>query len=224
LDDYWLRFERRNHNNELVRDGVLFEELIKYLLEAEYNYEWTQTGMSHDDNRDFYLYSEEGHIWAECKNYKKSIAMTIVAPTLVMAQIYEVDKILFFSSSPFNKSAREKLYLYAEKTKKHLSLYDGDILIQLIRKNNKKLPAKFQLPEDIPDVRCELSCEFLFIQKPIIGVSLEDKLIRQLDSAKKIFFSLRRLKSLYFYKTPIFPRRLGQRLRFFSRKMAKRSI
>jgi len=189
MKEYWKRFEKLNHKGQLVRDGEYFEELVKCLLEEEYGCEWTQTGGSHDDNRDLYLYSDDHNIWAECKNYKKKIAMSTIAPTLVMAQIYEVDQILLFSSSPFNESARKKIYLFAEKTNKQLNLYDGDSLIQLIIKHNANLPSEFKIAAPTNINILNPHCDFLYIQNPIAGIAFEDKKILPLKNLTKIFYN-----------------------------------
>lgn len=189
-EEYWKRFEKTTKDGRTIRDGAMFESLVKYLLEAEFKTQWIQTGASHDDNRDFYLYrSRENHIWVECKNYRPKLDMSVIAPTLVMAEIHEVKKILFFSSSSFNNSAKEKLYLYAEKTKKKITLYDGKTLLSLINKHNDYLPERFKLPEDFIEGMHPPICNFMYIQNPILGVALEDKLIHPLHSVKSIVFN-----------------------------------
>ena len=66
---------------------------------------------SHDNNRDFHLTTPELTHWAECKNYANTIALDTIAPTLVMAQIFNVNKLIFFSYSDFNFSAKKKNYI-----------------------------------------------------------------------------------------------------------------
>ena len=189
--DYWQQFEYKNNKGLTVRDGIKFERLVKYLLELEYNCQWLQTGKSHDDNRDFYFYMQNECIWAECKNYRPKLSMSVIAPTLVMAQIYDVRTILFFSSSPFNKSARKKLYLYAEKANKKLHLYDGDTLFLLIQKHNDSLPDEFKIQPDmsLASIKLKPTCDFLYIQNPVVGIALEDRLIKPLSKAKTIYFN-----------------------------------
>ena len=95
--EYWDKFKKMNKQGELVGDGLAFENLIEALLKAKYGISWNSTLKSHDNNRDFWLLLENEHLWAECKNYQDTIAMNVLAPTLVMAQIYQVNTILFFS-------------------------------------------------------------------------------------------------------------------------------
>ena len=90
--EYWDYFTKKDEDGKIKGDGIKFEELVKCLLTAQYGREWVGTQKSHDDNRDFWIYFKEKHLWAECKNYKDSIAMDILAPTLVMAHVYEVDR------------------------------------------------------------------------------------------------------------------------------------
>ena len=97
----------------------MFEKLVKELLNIEYDSIWVETKITHDNNRDFYLTDNNHLYWAECKNYKDSISLDNIAPTLVMAQIFDVNEILFFSYSKINKSAREKIISYCSKPKKY---------------------------------------------------------------------------------------------------------
>ena len=110
--EYWDSFTKTDENGHIKGDGIKFEELVEYLLNAQYGEKWEHTKKSHDDNRDFWIYYKEQHMWAECKNYKNSIAMDILAPTLVMAHIYEVNEILFFSRSSINASAKNKIMAF----------------------------------------------------------------------------------------------------------------
>ena len=98
---YWDKFKVESKNgNGSKYDGLKFENLINELLAVLYGKEWVRTGKSHDDNRDFWtlMETEDGQnkLWAECKNYRDKIALDILAPTLVMAQIYGVNTIIFF--------------------------------------------------------------------------------------------------------------------------------
>ena len=97
LSEYWDKFIETDGNGNKKGNGIEFENLVEFLLNAMYGKEWVRTGGSHDDNRDFWLHLSNQSIWAECKNYANTIAMSTLAPTLVMAEIYEVNEILFFS-------------------------------------------------------------------------------------------------------------------------------
>ena len=143
LSEYWNIFLDIDENGDEKGNGEEFECLVEYLLSAIYGKKWTRTKKSHDDNRDFWIHLDEQHIWAECKNYKDTIAMNVLAPTLVMAQIYEVNEILFFSRSKINRSAKDKILAFGEKTKKTILFYDGKNLEDLIWCYRLQLPEKY---------------------------------------------------------------------------------
>lgn len=125
----------------IVHNGLKFEELTKNLLEKLYPEagEWQSTLKSHDGSRDYFAQISERLLWAECKNYVKNIALSTIAPTLVMAQICNVDELLFFSASPMNFNTKKKLCFYAHINKKIVKFYDGDVLEQLLFKYNDVL-------------------------------------------------------------------------------------
>ena len=81
---YWVKFIKKDSDGNEKGNGIEFENLVNCLLVSMYGKKWKGTGGSHDNNRDFWLYSENQHLWAECKNYSNTIAMNILAPTLVM--------------------------------------------------------------------------------------------------------------------------------------------
>ncbi len=189
---YWNKFIKKDFSGKSRRDGLLFEELIEYLLQIEYRQEWVRTPISHDNNRDFHLTTPEFTYWAECKNYTHSIALDTIAPTLVMAQIFEVNKLIFFSYSDINSSAKNKIYSFGASTKKEIEIFSGNTLDELIIKNRDYLPKKFKpLDENINSIDCKepLEYQFLFIQNPILGVVLEDRDIMQISDAKKIVYN-----------------------------------
>lgn len=72
--EYWDYFTKKGKGGKTRGDGIKFEGLVKCLLAAQYGIEWIGTQKSYDDNRDFWIYFKEKHLWAECKNYKDSIA------------------------------------------------------------------------------------------------------------------------------------------------------
>lgn len=141
--EYWDAFIDKDESGNRKGNGEEFENLVEHLLIAKYGAKWTRTKKSHDDNRDFWIHLDEQHIWAECKNYKDSIAMSILAPTLIMAQIYEVNEILFFSRSSINPNAKNKIMAFGEKSNKTILFYDGGNLEYLILKYQAQLPKKY---------------------------------------------------------------------------------
>lgn len=129
---YWKKFVDIDENNNERGNGTEFEKLINSLLLAMYGEQWVPTKGSHDNNRDFWIHLSDQSIWAECKNYSKTIAMSTLAPTLVMAQIYEVNEILFFSRSKINRFAKNKILAFGEKVNKSIRFFDGEYLEDLI--------------------------------------------------------------------------------------------
>ena len=115
-ESYWNKFIQLDIKQKFKRNGILFEDLVECLLKIKYGCEWIRTSKSHDNNRDFYLTTSEFSYWAECKNYKDVIALDTIAPTLVMAQIFEVNKIIFFSYSDINFSAKNKIFSFYKWT------------------------------------------------------------------------------------------------------------
>ena len=108
---------------------------------------WRRTKESHDGKKDF-VYPDDEHLpdqkWAECKNYSSNLSLNVIAPTLIMGTIENIDSIFFFSYSPLNDNAIEGLLRYSEVTKKDVKVYDGNLLESLICKyHNKDNIAKF---------------------------------------------------------------------------------
>ncbi len=160
--EYWNTFIEKNENGKKKGNGEEFEKLVHHLLVAMYGKEWTWTKKSHDDNRDFWIYLDEQHIWAECKNYRKSISMSILAPTLVMAQIYEINEILFFSRSEINPFAKNKIMAFGEKSNKIILFYDGRKLEDIICRYQHQLPNAYS-PTDFLENSENVSSAYPFI-------------------------------------------------------------
>lgn len=139
---YWNKF--RDSKLPLRYSGIKFENLVNELLKIMYGVEWVRTKKSHDNNRDFWITLNAKKMWAECKNYNDTIAMDILAPTLVMAQIYNTNIIIFFSRSRINPKAKDKILAYGEKTEKEIIFFDAERLENLILEKRTYLPKKFQ--------------------------------------------------------------------------------
>ena len=140
---YWNKFIDTDTDGNKKGNGTKFEKLVKCLLFAMYGKKWEETGGSHDNNRDFWIHMSDQSIWAECKNYANTIAMNILAPTLVMAQIYEVNEILFFSRSKINRFAKNKILAFGEKCSKTIRFFDGQNFDDLICTYASQLPKKY---------------------------------------------------------------------------------
>ncbi|GAA6377418.1 hypothetical protein I230019B6_27790 [Firmicutes bacterium i23-0019-B6] len=128
-DEYWSNINTNSKGNK----GICFEDLIKDLLIAEYGKKAFQsTKYSWDGSKDFYYYSKQQSFWAECKNYSSNIDLKVLASTLIMAQLSEIDTILYYSYSPITINAKAKLLINAEKNGETVYFYDDDILEQKI--------------------------------------------------------------------------------------------
>lgn len=145
FDEYWGNFLTQNSKGNKVYDGKKFEHLTEELLTVMYGQKWQSTNTTHDGNKDFYLLKDGELLWAECKNYKDSIALNILAPTLVMAQVCDANLILFFSRSPINKYAKEKISAFGFRTSKRIIFYDAEVLENLILTHNHQLSCQFQI-------------------------------------------------------------------------------
>lgn len=122
---YWEKINTDETDNK----GICFEKLVQDLLIAEYGQAAFQsTRKSWDGNKDFFYYSRQKNIWAECKNYASSIDLRVLASTLIMAQLTEIDTVLFYSYSPINVNTKAKLLINAEKKSKTIYFYDDDVL------------------------------------------------------------------------------------------------
>lgn len=188
--DYWNKFKKVDaESKKTVRDGLMFEDLVEELLQQRFPYgEWHRTKKSHDDNRDFYLTNAMESIWAECKNFSGNISLKVIAPTLIMARIYSVNRILFFSYSKINKKTREKLALYAEKTNSEISIYDDRLLDELILAAQDTLSSKFKPNRgDICDdeqTGRDFDVNFYIIRDIIFGAIADDEIMHTYDSVE----------------------------------------
>ena len=122
----------------MVNKGILFEDLIEKLLVVMFpNETWRRTIESHDGKRDFVYPKEESfpdQKWAECKNYSNNLSLNIIAPTLIMGAIENIESIFIFSYSPLNDNAIEGILNYSKTSKRKVELFDGNVLESLICK------------------------------------------------------------------------------------------
>lgn len=154
--EYWKDFEYLQ-DGAAKKDGDKFEQLAADMLTILYQnkgitFQRTQT--THDGSKDF-VGKQDGReiIWAECKNYKNSISLTQVSPTLVMAEVCQIDEIIFFSYSEITSGTRKKLCSYAQLRGKKLRLYDGEALESLIFTLGDQVLSKF-FPQYTEKVDC----------------------------------------------------------------------
>lgn len=190
---YWKKFVDTDENDNERGNGTEFEKLINSLLLAMYGEQWIPTKGSHDNNRDFWIHLSDQSIWAECKNYSKTIAMNILAPTLVMAQIYEVNEILFFSRSKINRFAKNKILAFGEKVNKSIRFFDGEPLEDLIYAYASKLPEKYSPYEYIDSYdSVEEKCSFIdvyFFQNIVSSVYDTAEFFQSYEQAEFIYYN-----------------------------------
>lgn len=191
--EYWNPFIIKDKNDKEKGNGIEFENLVECLLCAIYGKQWTRTKKSHDDNRDFWIHLDECHIWAECKNYKNPIAMNILAPTLVMAQIYEVNEILFFSHSSINPFAKNKIMAFGEKCDKTVLFYDAENLEELIWLYRNQLPQKYSplnfLDTSEDDSAFTPSVHVYFFRNAVSRVQAVTEVFQNYDEADTIYYN-----------------------------------
>lgn len=131
-EKYWEKINNEMSDNK----GISFENLVRDLLIAEYGKAAFQsTKHSWDGSKDFFYYSRQRNFWAECKNYASSIDLKVLASTLIMAQLSEIDTVLFYSYSPINVNTKAKLLINAEKKGKTIYFYDDIALERKIFEN-----------------------------------------------------------------------------------------
>ena len=124
-------------------DGIRFENLVFEVLQREYPGNWKQTPRTHDGSKDFVLKHENIEYWAECKAYSKSISIHVISPTLIMALLEPVKRLIFFSRSRLNKNAISTLARYRAAQNKEILVYDGPALGSLILKHGDIAKAYF---------------------------------------------------------------------------------
>lgn len=128
-EEYWSKLNAEQTSNK----GICFENLVKKLLIAEFGKSVFQgTRDSWDGSKDFFYYSQQKKYWAECKNYASNIDLKVLASTLIMAQLSEIDTILYYSYSAINVNIKAKLLLNANKKGETIYFYDDDVLEQKI--------------------------------------------------------------------------------------------
>lgn len=124
--------------------GKKFEKLVKSILDAKYGKDkWNSTLDSWDGSKDFYFYNTYENMWAECKNYDTSIGLKIVSPSLVMAQIYNIDTLLFFSYSPINENTKSKIIKYSDKAALKVIFFDDVALEKLLFNHWSEIGTKY---------------------------------------------------------------------------------
>lgn len=193
--EYWDSFTRTDQCGNTRGDGIKFEGLVDRLLAAQYGEEWTCTKKSHDDNRDFWIYFNEQHMWAECKNYKDTIAMDVLAPTLVMAHVYEVNEILFFSRSNINPNAKNKILAFGEKSNKTILFYDGEKLEELIWHYKNFLPQEYSPLEFWEDARSDSA------DAPFVHLYFLRSAVSSVQTVAESFISYTSADAIYYNET-----------------------
>ena len=111
-----------------IDKGKRFEDLVSSILEnmfADRNLKFEPTQETHDGSKDFWAVDDERKVWwAECKNYATNISVKVLSPTLFVAELYDIDFLLFFSYSRLNSNLLRKIGLYSNKHSKRVFIYD----------------------------------------------------------------------------------------------------
>lgn len=139
-EEYWSHFR----NISTTQKGIKFENLVKDILDLHYGKNcWKPTKASWDGSKDFFWYNGNENMWAECKNYKNTIGLKVVSNSLIMAEIYNVSTLLFFSYSCINENTKLKILKYADDEKMKVFFYDDTALENLIFKYWNALGNKY---------------------------------------------------------------------------------
>jgi|WetSurMetagenome_2_1015567.scaffolds.fasta_scaffold111537_1 hypothetical protein len=175
LPQFWNKFVEKETGK---KDGHLFEKLIGHILELEYGINsWIPTRLTRDGGKDFYFYSEEKRLWAECKNYSGKISLNVLSSTLIMAQIHSVDEILIFSYSPLRRPVYEKLFRFIDVSGKIIRIFDDETLESLILHHIDYLqPIYFPdftfEPNQLELIKPTIICSI--IKDPLLAYAIED--------------------------------------------------
>ncbi len=127
--------------NSNLNKGIKFELVVQKLLNIIFSKQITfsPTQTSYDGSKDFWGIDYKNDIWwAECKNYTTNISLTQLAPTHIMAEINNVDHLLFFSFTELNTNLKKRIGQYSNKYQKEIFLYDDEALEILLLSNMKK--------------------------------------------------------------------------------------
>lgn len=139
--EYWKNFKR---------DGKLFEQLSKVLIEYEYHQrDFYIVGGPNDGGKDVLkdvplLGNYRTQIWAQCKFYHSTLSFDDVSFTLLMAYLKNTNQILIFSYSRVSDTFLDNLNEYIARTAKDVILYADEELEDLILKHQVKLLEEHQ--------------------------------------------------------------------------------
>lgn len=137
--EHWTSYFWDSRNKRFF--GTKFENMVAELLDLEYppnspGEKWYRTNPSWDGKRDFYQqilqHGENQLRWAECKAYRKAISFNVLAPTLIMSTLRNVNEVVFFSYSRLNREAVSELQEFAKVHQMRARIYDDDRLERLI--------------------------------------------------------------------------------------------
>lgn len=178
--NYWNYFY---DSQEEKFDGIKFENLVAELLSCEYpNYTWERTQPSWDGKKDFYTQHISGDNelieWAECKIYQKNLSINVISSTLIMSTLNNINSVIFFSYSQFNKNAIEILSQFSEEHNLTIISYDDEKLEDLIFKHKNKINFSKFFPDYLDNPRILSSgisvSEKVFIYSKNYAYTLEE--------------------------------------------------
>lgn len=137
LEEFYKKTFEQNEPD--VNKGIQFENLVESLLRNMFEDDdiiFQSTKVSHDGSKDFWAVDEADALWwAECKNYTENISLTQLAPTLIMAELNNVQYLLFFSYSKLNQNLKRRIGQYAYEHQKVVFIYEDELLEELLFEN-----------------------------------------------------------------------------------------
>lgn len=137
-DYHVLNWGQITKNTDDTNKGIIFEDLIEKLIKVMFPYEtWMRTKKSYDGKRDFVYPADEylpDEKWAECKNYSDSLSINVIAPTLIMGALDNIEYIYVFSYSKLNNNSIDSILRYSKTSRRKVKIFDGDLLEKLICK------------------------------------------------------------------------------------------
>lgn len=146
---YWQHFKQRGSRKGF--DGIMFENLVRDLLQTYFEGSWEPTSISWDGGKDFIDRSIAGKQgWAECKMYEKKLSIKIISNSLVMAvNAVDVQDIIIFSYSALNQNAILHLSSFSSVTSINVRVFDDDRLEELILGNAYVLNKFFDVKRNV---------------------------------------------------------------------------
>ncbi len=149
--EHWSSFQEIRNDSKKYFNGVKFESLIKDILFEYFPGIWNPTSVTWDGGRDFIDISLEGaEAWVECKMYAKSLSISRISNSLVMAiNRKNVNQLIFFSYSRLNENAIMHLADFSASTDIVVQIFDDEKLEELILRKALIITKHFPSATDL---------------------------------------------------------------------------